>query len=230
MYPYYYGIDSTYILIIIGVVLSLLAQLKVKSTFSKYSSVTSYSGYTGAEIARKILDGAGIFDVTIEHVPGQLSDHYDPRKKVLRLSDSVYGNRSVAAIGVAAHEVGHAIQHDKGYAFLSIRNSILPVANIGSKMSFPIILLGVIMGATGLINIGIYLFAAVFLFQVITLPVEFNASSRALKILGSYNYLSREETGQARKVLSAAAMTYVAAAVATLLSLLRLVILFGNRD
>lgn len=224
--------DPTYILVIIGVIISMVAQMKVQSTFRKYSKVTSYSGYSGAEIARKVLDDAGLYDVKVEHIKGNLTDHYDPRSKVLRLSDSVYGNRSVAAIGVAAHEAGHAIQHQKNYAFLKIRNGILPVANIGSTLAFPIIFLGVIFGSGGsfLITLGIYLFAAVLAFQIVTLPVEFDASSRALKILSSYNYLSQDETGQAKKVLSAAALTYIAAALATLLSLLRLILIFGDRD
>ncbi|WP_408646607.1 zinc metallopeptidase [Vallitalea okinawensis] len=226
---FYMFYDPTYFLILIGMVLSLAAQAKVKGTFTKYSQVTSFSGYTGAEIARKILDNAGLFDVRIEHIRGNLSDHYDPRNKVLRLSDSVYASRSVAAIGVAAHEVGHAIQHQKNYAFLTIRNAILPAANLGSKLAFPIILLGLLF-AGPLVQIGVILFGAVLLFQVVTLPVEFNASSRALQILSSHNYLSQDETEQAKKVLSAAAMTYVAAAVATFLSFIRLIILFGNRD
>lgn len=224
--------DPTYILVIIGAILSIVAQMKVQGTFKKYSRVTSYSGYSGAEIARKILDNAGLFDVAVEHIQGDLTDHYDPRSRVLRLSDSVYGNRSVAAIGVAAHEAGHAIQHQKSYPFISIRNAILPVANFGSTLAFPIIILGAILGSAGgfFITLGIYLFASVLAFQVVTLPVEFDASSRALKILSSNNYLSQDETGQAKKVLSAAALTYVAAAVATLLSLLRLILIFGDRD
>lgn len=231
MYNMFYMFnDPTFFLILIGMILSLAAQAKVKGTFAKYSQITSFSGYTGAEIARKILDNAGLFDVRIEHIRGNLSDHYDPRNKVLRLSDSVYASRSVAAIGVAAHEVGHAIQHQKNYAFLSIRNAILPVANFGSKLAFPVIIMGFLFAGEPLIQFGIILFGAVLLFQVVTLPVEFNASSRALKILSTHNYLSQDETGQAKKVLSAAAMTYVAAAVATFLSFLRLIILFGNRD
>lgn len=222
--------DSTYILVLIGAVLSIWASARVNSTFQKYSRVRSYSGLTGAEAARRILHGAGIYDVQIEHIKGNLTDHYDPRSKVLRLSDSVYATPSVAAIGVAAHECGHAIQDDRSYAPLKIRNLFVPVANIGTQAALPIILLGVILGSSGtLIEIGLLCFACGTLFQLITLPVEFNASSRAVRILGDSHMLSDDELRSTRKVLSAAAMTYVAAAAASILSLLRLVLLFGGR-
>lgn len=222
--------DATYILVLIGALLSMWASARVNSTYKKYAQVRSASGLTGAEAARRILNGAGIYDVRIEHISGNLTDHYDPRGKVLRLSDTVYGSPSVAAIGVAAHECGHAIQHDQGYAPLQIRSAIVPVANIGTKAAFPIILLGLFFGSSyTLIQVGLLCFACGTLFQLITLPVEFNASARAVDILGNTHMLSDTELGSTKKVLSAAAMTYVAAAAASILSLLRLVLLFGGR-
>ena len=225
---YYY--DPTYILVFIGAVLSLWASSKVKSTYNKYSKVRSQSGLTGAEAAERILRGAGIYDVRIEHISGDLTDHYDPRAKVLRLSDSVYNSISVAAIGVAAHECGHAIQDDTSYAPLRFRNAFVPVANLGTKMAMPILMLGLLLTASDiLIKIGLLCFACGTLFQLVTLPVEFNASARAMDILGNTHILSGEELKHTKKVLSAAAMTYVAAAAASILSLLRLMILFGGR-
>ncbi len=222
--------DATYILVLIGALLSMWASARVNSTYKKYAQVRSASGLTGAEAAHRILNGAGIYDVRIEHISGNLTDHYDPRGKVLRLSDTVYGSPSVAAIGVAAHECGHAIQHDQGYAPLQIRSAIVPVANIGTKAAFPIILLGLFFGSSyTLIQVGLLCFACGTLFQLITLPVEFNASARAVDILGNTHMLSDTELGSTKKVLSAAAMTYVAAAAASILSLLRLVLLFGGR-
>lgn len=222
--------DATYILVLIGALLSMWASARVNSTYKKYAQVRSASGLTGAEAARRILNGAGIYDVRIEHISGNLTDHYDPRGKVLRLSDTVYGSPSVAAIGVAAHECGHAIQHDQGYAPLQIRSAIVPVSNIGTKAAFPIILLGLFFGSSyTLIQVGLLCFACGTLFQLITLPVEFNASARAVDILGNTHMLSDTELGSTKKVLSAAAMTYVAAAAASILSLLRLVLLFGGR-
>ena len=222
--------DATYILVLIGALLSMWASARVNSTYKKYAQVRSASGLTGAEAARRILNGAGIYDVRIEHISGNLTDHYDPRGKVLRLSDTVYGSPSVAAIGVATHECGHAIQHDQGYAPLQIRSAIVPVANIGTKAAFPIILLGLFFGSSyTLIQVGLLCFACGTLFQLITLPVEFNASARAVDILGNTHMLSDTELGSTKKVLSAAAMTYVAAAAASILSLLRLVLLFGGR-
>ena len=231
-YGYYYRMfDPTYILVLIGVIISLWASAKVKTTYAKYSRVRSMSGMTGAQAAERILYSAGIYDVRIEHVRGDLTDHYDPRNRVLRLSDMVYGSTSVAAIGVAAHECGHAVQDQKDYAPLRIRNSLVPVANFGTMLAWPIIILGLIFGASSfLINLGILLFSLGVLFQLVTLPVEFDASRRAIEMLGSQGILYGDEVGQTRKVLSAAAMTYVAAAAAAILSLLRLLILFGGRD
>lgn len=229
--PFFYYYDPTYILVLIGVVISLWASAKVNSTYQKYSRTRSYSGLTGAEAARRILNSAGIYDVTIEHVRGNLTDHYDPRARVLRLSDSVYGSSSVAAIGVAAHECGHAIQDEESYAPLRIRSALVPVANFGTKAAIPIIILGLFFGSSyTLIQIGLLCFALGTLFQIVTLPVEFNASARAVRILGDSHMLMEEELQQTRKVLSAAALTYVAAALASVLSLLRLFLLFGGRD
>lgn len=231
-YGYRYYFDPTYILVLIGVVISLLASAKVKSTFAKYSKVRSMSGLTGAQAAERILRNAGIFDVTVQRISGQLTDHYDPKNKVLRLSDSVFGETSVAAIGVAAHECGHAIQHNKEYAPLRIRTALVPIANFGATLSWPLILVGVLLSwSQTLITLGIILFCAAVLFQLVTLPVEFNASNRAVKILASTGILSDREVSQTKQVLGAAALTYVAAAAASILQLLRLIILFGgNRD
>lgn len=228
-YYYGYGLDPTYILVLIGAVLCIWAQMRVQSTYKKYARIRSRSGLTGAQAAQRILQLSGIYDVSIEHVRGELTDHYDPSHKVLRLSDTVYGSDSIAAIGVAAHECGHAVQHDKGYAPLSFRTALVPVANIGSRIGIPIILLGAIMGMNQmLIQIGIWVFSLAVLFQIVTLPVEFNASGRALAMLGNYGMLEQDETRNCRKVLSAAALTYVAAAAASILQLLRLILLFGN--
>jgi uncharacterized protein len=234
MFGFYPYLDPTYILVLIGVVLSLAASAKVKSTFAKYSRIRSMSGLTGAQVAEQLLRNSGIYDVRVERISGNLNDHYDPRSKVLRLSDPVYGQSSLAAIGVAAHECGHAIQHQNSYFPLAIRGALVPVANFGSMASWPIIILGVIMSYNELlINLGIILFSAAVLFQVITLPVEFNASRRAIARLGQNQILHGEELKQSKKVLDAAALTYVAAAAATILQLLRLILLFGggrNRD
>lgn len=226
-YGYYW--DSTYLLVLIGAVLCIWAQMRVKSTYKKYARVRSRSGLTGAQAAQRILQMSGIYDVRIEHVHGELTDHYDPSHKVLRLSDSVYGSDSIAAIGVAAHECGHAVQHDKGYTPLSVRTALVPAANIGSMAGIPLILLGAFLGMNQLlIQIGIWVFALAVLFQIVTLPVEFNASGRALAMLGDYGMLEQDETRGCRKVLSAAALTYVAAAASAILQLLRLILLFGN--
>ncbi len=229
-YGYYgYYFDPTYILVLVGAVLCIWAQMRVQSTYRKYSRIRSRSGMTGAQAAQRILQMSGIYDVRIEHVRGELTDHYDPSSKVLRLSDSVYGSDSIAAIGVAAHECGHAVQHDKGYAPLTFRTALVPAANIGSRLGIPIILLGVIFSMNHmLIQIGIWVFALAVLFQVVTLPVEFNASGRALAMLGNYGMMEQDETRGCRKVLSAAALTYVAAAASAILQLLRLVLLFGG--
>ena len=229
MYPMFY-FDPTYILVLIGVMLSLAASSKVKSTYSRYARVGARCGMTGAEAARQLLNSQGIYDVTIRRVPGHLSDHYDPRTRTVNLSDSVYGATSIAAIGVAAHECGHAIQDADSYAPLKIRGALVPVANFGATLSWPLIILGLFMGSGSvLIQIGILMFSLSVLFQLVTLPVEFNASSRAVRLLDENGILVGQEVGQTRQVLSAAALTYVAAAAASILQLLRLLILFGNR-
>ena len=219
-YPYGFYVDPTYVLLIIGMVLALAASGKMKSTFARYQQVRSHSGLTGAQTAQRILNAAGIYDVTIVPISGSLTDHYDPRTKRLALSQDVYGRTSVAAVCVAAHECGHAIQHNINYAPLNIRSAIVPVANIGSSLSWPIFLLGLILSIPALTTVGIVL---------VTLPVEFNASSRALKMLESTGILSREENKGAKKVLTAAALTYVAALASSILQLLRLIILSGGR-
>ena len=233
-YGYYYY-DPTYMLIVISALISLFAQFLVNSRFSKYSRVRSRSGMTGAQAAERILQSQGIYDVAIQRVSGKLTDHYDPRNKTLNLSDAVYASTSVAAVGVAAHECGHAVQYATGYTPIRIRNGIFPVVSICSKLSMPIILLGFILTAFGgmaplIVDIGIILYSATVVFQLITLPVEFNASSRALKTLESYQMLGSEEIKGAKKVLSAAAMTYVAAAFSALMTLLRLVLLSSNNN
>ena len=228
-YPGFY-FDPTYILIAIGALISMWASAKVKSTFARYDRVQNLRGITGAQAAEMILHHAGIFDVSIQRISGNLTDHYDPSNKILRLSDSVYGKRSVAAIGVAAHECGHAIQHQQGYAPLQLRSMLVPICNFGGTISWPLIILGVFLGWNQtLIRVGILLFFAVVLFQLVTLPVEFNASSRALQILSSTGILHGEENDGAKKVLGAAALTYVAGAAASILQMLRLIILFGGR-
>ena len=228
----YYGFDWTYFMVLAGAVLSLIASAKVNSTFQKYARVRSMSGMTGAQVARRILDRNGLTDIPVEHVSGNLSDHYDPTRKVLRLSDSTYNSPSVAAIGVAAHECGHAIQHKVGYGPLKLRTMIVPAANLGSRLGMPIILLGLFFGGGGsfLVNLGIWVFSLAVLFQIVTLPVEFNASDRALVMLEDYGILGQDEKRKAKSVLSAAAMTYVAAAASSILQLLRLIILFGGRS
>ena len=231
-YPMFY--DPTYILSIIGVFLSLAASAKVNTTFARYAGVRNRRGITGQMAAEQILHQAGIYDVQVQRISGKLTDHYDPKNKILRLSDSTDGSTSVAAVGVAAHECGHAIQHATNYLPLSIRGALVPVANFGAQISWPMIIIGLLFNGnmSGLfINLGILLFSCSVLFQIVTLPVEFNASSRALHILGGSGLLDQEEVGQARKVLGAAALTYVAGAAASILQLLRLLILTrGRRD
>jgi hypothetical protein len=217
--------DATYILVLIGAVISFAASLNVNGTFKRYSKFGNSRGITAQQAAEAILHSAGIYDVRIERIRGSLTDHYSPNEKVLRLSDSVYGQTSVAAIGVAAHECGHAIQHQQGYAPLKLRSASVPIANIGSSLSWPMILLGLVFGWSGLADVGVLLFIFVVAFQLITLPVEFNASNRALKILNSQNMLYGNELSGARKVLKAAALTYVAAAFSSILQLLRLILL-----
>lgn len=220
--------DPTYVLVLIGALISMVASINVNSTYRRFSIVMSMRGVRAEEAAQRILHDAGIYDVRIERIRGELTDHYSPSEKVLRLSDAVYGSTSVAAIGVAAHECGHAIQHKVGYVPLSLRSLSVPVANIGSKLSWPLILIGLLIGYTPLAQIGVILFLAVVLFQLITLPVEFNASHRALQVLKQDSMLSMDELSGARKVLTAAALTYVAALFSTILQLLRLVMIVNG--
>ena len=233
-YAGYYGYgrmyyDPTMILALIGLVLTIIASSRVNATFAKYNKVRCMAGLTGAQAAEKVLHMAGIYDVRIEHVSGSLTDHYDPRDKVLRLSDSTYGSTSVAAVCVAAHECGHAIQHATNYAPLEMRSAIVPAANLGSSLSWPLFLIGLFAGIQPLVTAGIVLFSLAVLFQLVTLPVEVNASSRALKMLQSTGILESDEAKGARSVLTAAAMTYVAALAGSILQLLRLIILAGGR-
>ena len=220
--------DNTYILVLIGAAISAIASANVSGTFNRFSTVGNARRMTAQEAAAQILRRAGIHDVRIERIRGNLTDHYSPNEKVLRLSDSVYGSTSVAAIGVAAHECGHAIQHAQGYGALKLRSAAVPVANIGSRLSWPIILLGLALGALELARAGVFLFTFVVLFQLITLPVEFNASNRALRILEDSSMLDGTELSGAAKVLRAAALTYVAALFSSVLQLLRLFLLVNR--
>ena len=212
-------------------VLSLLASSQVKGTFAKYSKIRSYSGMTGREAAEQILRRNGIYDVQVTHIAGNLTDHYDPRTQTVNLSDAVYGSTSVAALGVAAHECGHVMQHESGYMPLKIRTALVPAANLGSQIGLPLVIIGLIFGlSSSFIAIGIWIFALAVLFQIVTLPVEFNASHRALVMLEEYGILGTDEVESSRKVLGAAAMTYVAAAASAVLQLLRLIMLGRRRD
>ncbi|MCR5627550.1 MAG: zinc metallopeptidase [Lachnospiraceae bacterium] len=231
MFGYYY--DPTYILVIIGAILSMWASAKVNSTFAKYSQVRSSSGITGEETARLLLGRNGINHVSVVHIGGQLTDNYNPSTKKVNLSDPVYGSSSIATVSVAAHECGHAMQHNTNYFPLAFRSALVPVANIGSKIGIPIILIGVLLSYVGrynytIIQIGLWCFSLSVLFQIITLPVEFNASKRALAAIQENALLSQEEYRGAKEVLTAAALTYVASAAASILSLLRLVMIFGG--
>lgn len=226
--PYYF--DYTYILAIIAVVISLIASAGVKSTFNRWSKERTHSGLSADEAARRILNGAGIYDVSVNHISGDLTDNFNPMNKTLNLSDSVFGSDSIAAVGVAAHEAGHAIQHSEGYIPIKIRSAIVPVVNIGTRLSLPVILIGCFMNYNQIIiSAGILLFSLGLLFSLITLPVEFNASRRAIRILDESGILSEEELSGAKKVLFAAAMTYVAGAVGMALQLLRLILRFKRR-
>jgi uncharacterized protein len=209
---------------------ALYAQFKVRRTYEKYMQVPSSRGMTGAQVATQILRSNNVYDVNVERLPGQLTDHYDPKSKMLRLSDDIYNSTSVAALGIAAHEAGHAIQHNAGYAPLQWRHGFFPVANIGSNLALPLFIIGLFMHSGILMDIGIWFFTGAVLFQLITLPVEFNASSRALVLLENGSYLERNEISSARKVLNAAALTYVAAAAVALMHLIRLLILRNSRD
>lgn len=231
-YGYGYGMDPWYILVLIALIFSMVAQAKVSGTFNKYSRVRNRAGFTGAQVAAQMLQNAGIYDVSVQRVAGNLTDHYDPRTKTLRLSQSVYDSTSVAALGVAAHETGHAIQHDVGYAPLALRSFFVPLANFGSRLAIPLIIIGFLFsgGGSTLVTLGILFFSLSVAFTIITLPVEFNASSRAIRLLEEDGFLASDEIGGAKKVLSAAAMTYVAAAFAAVAQLLRLIAIFGRRD
>lgn len=226
----YWGIDWYYIVLVVpAMLLAFWAQFKVNSTFKRYSQIPSIRQMTGAQAAEEVLRQHGIGNVRIEHVAGNLSDHYDPTQQVIRLSDSVYQSTSCAAIGVAAHEAGHAVQYAKGYAPIKLRQAIIPVTRIGSTLSWPLLLIGLVLNSGILIDVGIVLFSAATVFQLVTLPVEFNASSRAIRALESGQMLTTEELSYARKTLWAAAMTYVAALAVSLAQLLRLIFLFGGR-
>lgn len=224
--------DWTMLIVLPALVLALYAQAKVSGTFNRFSKVYARSGLTAAQAADAILSQNGITDVRIERVRGNLTDHYDPRDRVLRLSDSVYDSTSIAALGVAAHEAGHAVQHAQGYVPLEVRSVFAPIASIGSNAAIPLFLLGLIFSWEPLVTVGLVCFSFAVVFSLITLPVEFNASSRAVAALSGYGYLSQEETAGAKKVLSAAALTYVASALTAILQLVRLFVLAGrsNRD
>ena len=228
----YYYWDPTYILVVIGAVICMIASARVKGTFNKYSQLRSMSGMNGAQVAQRVLQAAGIYDVQVRHVSGSLTDHYDPRTKTVNLSDPVYNATSVAALGVAAHECGHAIQHAKSYAPLSIRSALVPIANFGSMLAWPVILIGLLFNtrSSGLIiDIGILLFSAAVLFQLVTLPVEFDTSRRALVMLRTQGILADDELRYTRRVLKSAALTYVASAAAAILQLLRIILITNGR-
>lgn len=226
-YGYY---DPTYILLLPAMLFALYAQTKISTTFSRFLRVRNSNGFTGYEVARRILDANGLYDVSIEMIRGNLTDHYDPRKRVLRLSYDVYNGNSIASAGVAAHECGHAIQHSEHYAPLMIRNIIAPIASFGSQAAWFLILIALILNIMELFTLGIYFFSAAVLFQIITLPVEYNASKRAIMALEDYGLVARGEIYGAKKVLSAAALTYVAATVTAILQLLRLLMIRGRKD
>ncbi|MFT9493639.1 zinc metallopeptidase [Anaerosolibacter sp.] len=230
MIPFF---DPTFILLIPAIILAMIAQGRVKSAYSKYSRYGSKYGITGAELASRLLRDQRIGDVRIEMVSGHMTDHYDPRQKVLRLSRDIYHGTSLAALGIAAHEVGHAVQHSEGYAMLSLRNMIFPLASIGSQAAFPLLFLGMILGSQSLASIGVLIFMFAVAFQIITLPVEYNASSRALTMLADGSYVTVEEERPIKKVLNAAALTYVAATAMAVMQLLRLLMIsgfLGRRD
>lgn len=230
MFGYYYGIDMTYLVLVLPAFLfSLWAQMKVNSTFSRYSKVRSLRGLTGAQAARYILDRNGLTHVRIEQVAGNLTDHFDPRTNVVRLSQSVYNVPSIAAVGVAAHECGHAVQYAVGYGPMKLRAAIIPATNFGSKLALPLILIGLLFNSSQLLLAGILLFSLTAVFQLVTLPVEFNASSRALHTLDQQGLLTQEELAGTRKVLTAAALTYVAALLVALAQLVRMLLLYNRR-
>ncbi len=225
----YYGLDWTYLLVLVGFVFALIAQFGVKSTFNRYNDVRSARNITGAQAARMILDANGLQNVQIVHIAGELSDNFNPQTNIVSLSDSTYSSTSIAAIGVAAHECGHAVQHQTGYAPIKVRNGIVPFVNVCNRLSLPLFIVGLIIGFTPLAMIGAILFGAVVLFQLVTLPTETNASARAMRTLDSMGILESDELKGARKVLTAAAMTYVAALVSTALQFLRLLLIATRR-
>ena len=226
--PFYYFFDYTIILLIPALLFGLYAQFKVSSTYKKYSQVKNARGYTAAEVARKILDDNGLYDVAIVKIAGNLTDNFNPMTKTVSLSETVYNSQSVAAIGVAAHECGHAVQHAEGYTPIKIRSALVPVTNFGSTFGFIILAIGLLFGNYSIAMIGVLLYSLMAVFQAVTLPVEFNASNRALKTLASHYILEDDELKMSKKVLSAAAMTYVAALVSTLATILRLLLIVGS--
>lgn len=227
---YFYGIDATYIILVLpAIIFTMIAQARVNSTFKKFSQTATRRGMTGAQIASAMLNANGISNVRVERCSGSLTDHFDPKANVVRLSDTVYGSSSIAAVGVAAHECGHAVQHAVGYGPIKLRMAIIPVSRIGSMLAMPLVLLGFIFSFQPLVDLGIIFFSAAVVFQLVTLPVEFNASRRAVLALEESGALDDTELPGAKKVLSAAAMTYVAALAVSLAQLLRLIILFGGR-
>ncbi|MBO5135784.1 MAG: zinc metallopeptidase [Clostridia bacterium] len=228
---YYYGFDITYIIFVLpAIILSLWASANVNSTFNKYKKFGNSRGLTGADVARKILDMNGLYNVKVERIAGNLTDHFDPKANVIRLSDATHSSNSVAAIGVAAHEAGHAVQHATGYTPIKFRNAIVPVAQISSYAAWPLVLIGLVLNSPSLAEFGIILFSCVVLFQIVTLPVEFNASRRAIQTLNNNYILEGDELFGAKKVLKAAALTYVAAAAVAIGQLLRLLVLTGGRN
>lgn len=229
-YSPYYGFGPGMIFLLPAIILAMYAQAKVRGTFNKYLQVSNRKGYTGAQVARAILDRNGLRDVDVEYIGGHLSDHYDPRVKVLRLSPQVFNGTSIASISVAAHEAGHAIQHGVGYVPLTMRNTLAPIASFGSQAVWMLVFGGFILGWTGLIDLGILLYMAAVAFQIITLPVEFNASSRAIEQLEIGGFITSEEIRPSRKVLNAAALTYVAAMAVSVAQLIRLLLLRNRRD
>lgn len=232
MYPYrFYGFDATIIILIPAMILTLFAQSKVKANFNKYLKIGTQRGYSGMQVARMLLDENGLQNIPIEMSSGQLSDHYDPKKQVLRLSKQVSQGNSIASVSVAAHEVGHAIQHANGYVPLSLRNMVFPIARFGSSAAWFFILIGLLIPSLGnLMDVGIILFATAVVFQLITLPVEFNASNRALRLLDANGYIVGEEKKGAKKVLNAAALTYVAAMASGIAQLIRLILIRNRRN
>lgn len=228
MYPFYF--DSTMLILIPALLISMWAQMNISSTYNKYAKVYNKMGYTGKDVARMILDAYGLFDVPIEMIGGKLTDHYDPQRRVVRLSRDVYSGTSIAAIGVAAHEIGHVIQHKEGYGPIKLRSALVPIANIGSNASWFLFFLGIIFSIEPLITVGIILFSATVVFQLVTLPVEFNASSRAIQIIRSKGILMGDEVDGAKKVLNAAALTYVAAVITAISQLIRLLAIKERND